>query len=86
MRVIISILALGKIKNNIHIILIIGDYIDGIKIGRQESKMHTDPLEQMEYASKIYPFDSNIVNFLALGNHDIDPLVSFGIDFAQNIC
>ena len=73
------------INNDIHIILIIGDFIDGIKIGRQESKKYTDPLEQMEYASKIYPFDSNIINFLTLGNHDVDPLVSCGIDFAKNI-
>jgi len=71
------------IVNNIHTIIIVGDFLDGIKIGRPYSKFHTNPLEQMEYAIKNYPFDKNILNFLLLGNHDIDSLVSFGIDFAD---
>lgn len=71
------------IINNIHTIIIAGDFIDGIKKGRVESKMHTNPLDQMEYASKNYPFDEHILNFLILGNHDIDSLLSFGIDFSE---
>lgn len=71
------------IVNNIHIVIIVGDFIDGIKIGRLESKLHSHPLEQMEYAIKNYPFDESILNFLILGNHDIDSLISFGIDFAD---
>lgn len=73
------------IVNNIHIIVIVGDFLDGINKGRAESKLHSNPLEQMEYASKIYPFDNTILNFLILGNHDIDSLISFGIDFAENL-
>lgn len=70
------------IVNNIHIIIIAGDFLDGIKIGREEVKKHKYPLEQIEYALKHYPFDKNILNFTVLGNHDIDSLSSFGIDFA----
>lgn len=69
--------------NNIHNIIIIGDFLDGINIGRVESKIHNHPIEQIEYALANYPFDKNISNFLILGNHDIDSLNSFGIDFSE---
>lgn len=71
--------------HNIHIIVIAGDFIEGINIGRTNTKIHTNPLEQIEYANKNYPYDPNIINFLTLGNHDIDPLISYGIDLAENI-
>lgn len=73
------------VLNNIHIIVIAGDFLDGINIGRQNSKLHSSPLEQMEYADKNYPYDPNIINFLTLGNHDIDSLISYGIDFMENL-
>lgn len=68
--------------NNIHIIIIAGDFLDGINVGRSDSKKHTHPLEQMKYAIENYPFDKNILNFLVFGNHDIDSLTSYGIDFS----
>lgn len=68
------------IINNIHIIIITGDFLDGINIGRSESKLHNHPFLQMEYAARNYPFDPNILNFTLFGNHDIDALISFGID------
>ena len=37
----------------------------------------------MEYAARNYPFDPNILNFTLFGNHDIDALMSFGIDFTE---
>lgn len=70
------------IINNIKIIIICGDFLDGINIGRTECKIHKHPLEQFEHAIKNYPFDKNILNFVTFGNHDIDSLTSFGIDFA----
>lgn len=70
------------IINNIHMIVIVGDFLDGINVGRTESKMHSNSLEQIEYARSKYPFDKNILNFMILGNHDIDSLISDGIDLA----
>lgn len=68
--------------NGINIIINAGDLLDGINIGREESKKFLDPLEQIEYACEMYPFDKNILNFVVLGNHDIDTLTSYGIDFS----
>lgn len=70
------------IVHNIHTIIIAGDFLDGINIGIQDYKKHTHSLEQIKYAINNYPFDKNILNFLILGNHDVDSLSSFGIDFA----
>jgi len=73
------------VLNNIHIIVIAGDFLEGINIGRAKTKIHSNSLEQMEYAYKNYPYDEHILNFLTLGNHDIDSLISYGIDFAENL-
>ena len=70
-------------KNDIHTIIILGDFLDGINIGNKNYKLHNNPLEQMVYATEAYPYDSDITSFLLLGNHDIDSLVSYGIDFAE---
>ena len=68
--------------NNIHIIIIGGDFLDGINIGNKSLKRHQHPLEQMRYAISNYPFDKSILNFVVLGNHDVDSLTSYGMDFA----
>lgn len=70
------------IINGINIIINAGDFLDGINIGRIDSKKHNNALEQFEYAVLNYPFDKNILNFTVLGNHDIDSLCSSGINFA----
>ena len=70
------------VVNNIHINIIAGDFLDGITIGRNSLKKHSHPLEQMRYAINSYPFDKNILNFVILGNHDVDSLASYGMDFA----
>ena len=69
------------IVNNIHNIIIAGDFLDGINVGVEDYKKHNDPLEQIKYAVNKYPYDNNITNFLVMGNHDVDSLSSFGIDF-----
>lgn len=71
------------IINNIHIIIIAGDFLDGINIGRKEEKLHNHPLEQLEYAARNYPFDPDILNFTIFGNHGVDSLVSFGVDVIE---
>lgn len=67
-------------KKGIHIILNLGDIIDGVNLGSK--KDITSFEEQIEYAIKKYPFDKNIINFLCLGNHDYDSLKSTGQNLA----
>lgn len=69
--------------NDIHTIIIVGDFLDGINIGRMECKRHSNPLEQIKYAIKNYPFDKNILNFCIFGNHDYDFLLSFNLNLAD---
>ena len=58
------------LQNNIHIIINAGDIVDGINI--RLKKRHTSFDEQIDYALKNYPFDPSILNFICLGNHDMD--------------
>ena len=50
------------IVNNIHIIIVCGDLVDGITKGRAECKKHTSSLEQFEHLIASYPFDKNIIS------------------------
>lgn len=65
-------------KNNIHTILNVGDLIDGLC--GSGTHIHQDYMEQMEYALRVYPFDRKILNYVVLGNHDIDSFKKEGID------
>lgn len=58
------------IQNNIHTIIHAGDIVDGITLGLE--KKHSSFDEQIEYALEKYPFDPSILNFICLGNHDMD--------------
>ena len=69
------------IKNNIHLILIAGDMIDGF-VGQLPRKFVTSH-EQIEYCIKTYPFDKSILNFLVLGNHDYSTLAFSGQDLGR---
>ena len=68
------------IDNNIHIIIIGGDFIDGM-VGPYGRKHKTNE-EQIKYAIKKYPFDKNIITFTVLGNHDYKSLKENGQDFS----
>lgn len=63
------------IKNNIHIILNLGDLIHG-----RESKISTG--NQVEKVIKEYPEDKTIKNIILLGNHDFHSLYYDGYDIA----
>lgn len=67
-------------KENIHIILNTGDFMDGM---HGESRGHSTIFEQAEYAVKNHPYDKNILNFICLGNHDALAKTKFGCDFAN---
>lgn len=66
------------IKEDIHIIINGGDFIDGL-IGPSK-KMFDTYEKQIEYALKNHPFDKNILNFICLGNHDYNSLQTTGQD------
>ena len=55
------------IKNDIHVILICGDLVEGKGgIGKLSVPME----DQIEYFIKNYPFDKSIINLYTCGNHD----------------
>ena len=70
------------IDKGIHNVIVAGDFLDGINKGRAECKIHDNFFEQMVYAVDKYPMDNNIIHFVTFGNHDVDSLVSEGINFA----
>lgn len=68
--------------NNIHTIVNAGDILDGIKI-HSKSKDDLNYEQQLEYLFKHYPFDKNILNFICLGNHDLEFLEEGGINISE---
>ena len=70
-------------KNNIHVILDCGDFIDGIVGGNK--KIHDNAMDQIDYFLKNYPFDKDIITFGILGNHDLNTLLYDGINFENVI-
>lgn len=71
------------IKRNIHIIINAGDLIDGVTIGNEKKLASFE--DQINYLIKKYPFDKNIINFVCLGNHDIDSLQNYGQDLSASL-
>ena len=65
------------IKEDIHVILNAGDFIDGF-VGTIP-KLFDNGYEQIEYAIKKHPYDSSIINFLVLGNHDYSTIKIDGV-------
>lgn len=70
------------IKNNIHVILLAGDLIDGLNLYNRE-RFNNDYYKLFEYFVKKYPFDKQIITVAVLGNHDLQSLTEDGINFAS---
>lgn len=68
-------------KNDIHIILCGGDFIDGT-FAKGNQKI-ADPYQQMEYFIKNYPYDKSILTFGVAGDHDISLLEKAYIDIIE---
>ena len=66
------------ISNNIHIIINAGDLIDGLTFGKEKRLNSFE--KQIDLLLQKYPFDKNIINFVCLGNHDLDLLQTTGQD------
>lgn len=58
------------IQNDIHNIFHLGDLVDGTS-GNSEFK-ELDPKRQISHTIFDYPNDKSILNFILLGNHDLD--------------
>lgn len=69
-------------KNDIHIILNAGDFIDG-----EVNSLNTciAPLKQIDHALRVHPAKEDIINYLLLGNHDYSMLINHGIDISKVI-
>lgn len=64
------------IKNDIYVILNLGDLIHGY-----ESDLSTE--KQLELLIQKYPYDENIHNIILLGNHDFHSLHYDGLDISK---
>lgn len=71
------------IINNIHTIFNCGDLLNGL-LGNHEQILKNNYEKQINMFLKKYPFDSSIINFTILGNHDKD-FYNGGIDLKQVI-
>ncbi len=65
------------IKNEIHIIINGGDLVNGM-FG--VPSIHDNHFDQINYLLDKYPECNNILTFVLLGNHDVDSLLTSGID------
>lgn len=62
-------------KQGIHIIIHCGDFIDSfVNENANINNFIERQAEQIARALKVYPFDSAILNFICLGNHDLQAL------------
>lgn len=59
------------IQSNIHNIYHLGDLVDGTT-GPDEKELNSK--EQIEHVVLDYPIENNILNFILLGNHDLDTI------------
>lgn len=71
------------IKNNINIVLNLGDFFEGAYKNKVNKFEKFD--KQIEYALNKYPYDKNIYNFLVLGNHDVSLILDEKIDLKKII-
>ena len=69
------------IKNDIHIIFLCGDMIDGT-FSRVEQCI-SNAYEQIEHFVKDYPFDKNILTFGVCGDHDQSVCMNNGQDIIE---
>lgn len=73
------------IKNNIGIIINLGDMIENI-YHLPESQLAMNKVEeQVEYVIKNYPFDKNITNIILYGNHDFYSVSHDGLNIGKVI-
>lgn len=67
------------IENNIHLILHLGDLLEG----KADTKMSLK--EQLEYFKDYYPYEKEIKNIIVFGNHEEDFVIDEAIDLSSYI-
>ncbi len=72
------------INHRINIILNCGDFFEGIIHSSRDNKFN-DHIKQIKYGLTNYPYDSNILNVVLLGNHDASFWLEKGIDIKKII-
>lgn len=72
-------------KEDIHIILNCGDFLEGINKTSIGKTIDHNLEDQLASALKDFPYDKQIINFLVLGNHDNSYLEKLGIDLRKVI-
>ncbi len=70
------------IKNDIHVIINCGDFIDG-SCGDTRQKIIRSPREQLEHFITEYPYERTILNYINLGDHEKQTLEQTGLDSVQ---
>jgi len=70
------------INNDIHIIINAGDVFDALTFGNHNLKKYNNYTDLFEKSIHEYPQDKSIINFLVLGNHDVDSLINTGQNVA----
>ena len=70
------------LKNNIHIILNLGDLIEGLNNKNYKDGYDTYT-KQVNYLLDNYPYNQNIINYILYGNHDVHSIIAEGIDISK---
>lgn len=71
------------VKNNIHIIFVLGDLFHGVN--NHVDDKYAAIKEQINNFFEKYPYSSNILNFILLGNHEYSMVTECGFDLARII-
>jgi len=71
-------------NNDIHNVLIAGDFLDGIYPDKKTTKFNSIRA-QADYAINNYPYYDDIHNYLLLGNHDFYSIKREGFDVSSYI-
>ena len=71
------------IKNDIHVILIAGDIIDGTYTKNVKERDEQEVYEQVRHLVNDYPFDDRIINIGVLGDHDHSVLTTNYINLKE---
>lgn len=69
--------------NDIHIIFNLGDLFEGVGFNKYDDSLTME--EQIDRFFKLYPYNSNILHFNLLGNHDLSIPKNCGLDIGKKI-
>lgn len=71
------------IKEDIHTIINLGDFFNGVYESDIKNIKHSNSFEQIKYVLNNYPYVENILTYLCLGNHDAKIWFEDGLDIKE---